>query len=57
MGQADRREEILQMTVDLVMQDIDAEDEDRATVRSVVERMVRAGYEKTRTCDPLGYDD
>lgn len=44
------------MAVDHAMELIDAEDEDHANVRSVVERMLAAGYTKTETCDPLGYE-
>lgn len=43
--------------VDHAMEKIDAEDEDHASVRSVVERMLAAGYTLTATCDPVGYND
>ena len=45
------------MVVDYAMEMIDAEDEDNANVRSVVERMIAAGYTITATCDPVGFDD
>lgn len=44
------------MAVDHAMKLIDAENEDHANIRSVVERMLAAGYTKTETCDPLGYE-
>ena len=43
--------------IDYAMELIDAEDEDHADVRGVVARMIAAGYTKTETCDPVGYDN
>lgn len=45
------------LVVDHAMKMIDAEDEDHANIRGVVERMLAAGYTLTETCDPVGYDD
>lgn len=45
------------MVVEHAMKLIDAEDGDHSDVRGVVERMIAAGYTKTETCDPLGYND
>ena len=45
------------MTVDHAMRVIDAEGNDHADVRGVVERMIAAGYTLTKTCDPVGFND
>jgi len=50
-------DEILKQKIDFAMKAIDAEDNDFANVRGVIERMILAGYDLHATCDPLGYDD